>query len=491
MERDRLSVVKHRAGVAFSVTGLALALGAAAVLVHLGGTQSVAVHLFYLPIIYAAFVFGDYGAMLIAVISALACANFTPAGFTQDGSPIAQPPMEILVRAAVYYVVAVVSSRAFTELRRRIAEQRTLYEVAANISSTLRIRNVLDLIAHHALKVMEVKGCSIRLLEVRTDELRLAATAGLSDDYWEKGPVHGSDSPVDRSVLQGEIVEIYNAVTDDRFLYRDAAREAGITSVLVVPLRAKERVIGLIRVYARRPRHFRVREVELLSAFADQASVAIENAQLYEDIRRNYYETVRALTRAIEAKDLATFSHSERVTELVDHMANEIGMPPEQRELLRFGTILHDVGKIGVAEESLEARDPRDAEAIFYQMHPLIGQSILKPISFLESVIPVVVYHHERWDGSGFPEGRVGKDIPEMARMVAVADVYDRLRHSANGNGAPGLSPREALEQITSEAGSRFDPELVRVFRRIMLLQAGTSEEPDTSPHAPMWEGEA
>jgi putative nucleotidyltransferase with HDIG domain len=470
--------VKRGAGVAANVLGLAVALGVAYVLVRLGGTQSVAVHLFYLPIIYAAFVFGDYGAMLVAFISALACAYWTPSGFQSDGTPIAQLPVDVLIRAAIYYVVAVVSSRAFTELRRRIAEQRTLYEVAANISSTLRIRNVLDLIAHHALEVMDVKGCSIRLLEERTDELRLAATAGLSAEYWEKGPVHGSDSDVDQAVLRGETVQLYNAVTDPRFVYKEAAREAGISSVLVVPLRAKDRVIGLIRVYAKRPRHFRPREVDLLSAFADQASVAIENAQLYEDIRRNYYETVRALTRAIEAKDLATFSHSERVTELVDQMAKEMGIPPEQRELLRFGTILHDVGKIGVAEQSLEARDPQDAEAIFYQMHPLIGQSILKPITFLESVIPVVLYHHERWDGQGFPEGRAGKDIPEMARIVAIADVYDRLRHRSNGDRRLSLTGREALEQITTEAGSRFDPELVRVFRRVLLLRAGAPEEP-------------
>ena len=471
--------MKHRASVAASILGLVVALGVAAVLVHLGGTQSVAVHLFYLPIIYGAFVFGDYGAILVALISALICSVWTPATYTNaiPPAPVPQSLTDILVRASVYYVVAIVSSRAFTELRRRIAEQRTLYEVAASISSTLRIRTVLDLIAHHALDVMDVKGCSIRLLDQRTDELTLAATAGLSADYWEKGPVRSSDSGVDQAVLHGETVQIHNAVTDPRFVYKDAAREAGISSVLVVPLRAKERVIGLIRVYAKRMRHFRPREVELLHAFADQASVAIENAQLYEDIRRNYYETVRALTRAIEAKDLATFSHSERVTELVDHVAREFGMPAEQRELLRFGTILHDVGKIGVAEQSLEARDPRDAEAIFYQMHPLIGQSILKPISFLEPVLPVVLYHHERWDGTGFPEGLTGKEIPEIARIVAIADVYDRLRHTPNGDSSPGLSSREALEQVTSEAGSRFDPELVRVFRRVLLARASAAEE--------------
>ena len=492
MSEARKSAVKHGASLAASILGLGVALGIAMILVRLGGTQSVAVHLFYLPIIYGAFVFGDYGAILVALISALICGVWTPASYTTDLPPVAvqQTLTDIVVRASIYYVVSIVSSRAFTELRRRIAEQRTLYEVAASISSTLRIRNVLDLIAHHALEVMDVKGCSIRLLNVRTDELELAATAGLNTDYWDKGPVHGSDSDVDQAVLHGETLQIRNVLMDPRFVYKEAAKEAGLTSALIVPLRAKGRVIGLIRVYSKRVRFFRPREIDLLNAFADQASVAIENAQLYEDIRRNYYETVRALTRAIEAKDLATFSHSERVTELVDQLAEEMGMTAEQRELLRFGAILHDVGKIGVAEQSLEARDPRNAEAIFYQMHPLIGQSILKPITFLEPILPVVLYHHERWDGTGFPEGLAGKAIPEWARLVAIADIYDRLRHPSSGS-APGLTEREAIEQITSEANSRFDPELVRIFRRVLLAKAGAAEGAPEPPSPPAAESQS
>lgn len=459
-----------------SLLALVLALGAATVLVKLGGTNSVAVHLYYLPIIYAAFIFGDYGAIIAALLAAMACGVWMPAAYQSDGTPISQPLADILVRAAVFYVVGIACSRAATELKRRIAEQRTLYEVAASITSTLRIRQVLDLIANHALQVMDAKGCAIRLLDEESEELRLAATAGLNDAYWDKGPVRISDSPIHQTVLRGEVEEIYNAPTDPRIRYQDAAREAGLTSVLTVPLSTRDRVIGLVRVYARRRHHFRQREIDLLSAFAHQASVAIENARLYEDIRRNYYETVRALTRAIEAKDLATFSHSERVAETVDQMAEQVGLSAEQREMLRFGSILHDVGKIGVAEQSLEARNEGDAERVFYQMHPIIGQSILQPIGFLEPILPVVLYHHERWDGRGFPEGRSGKQIPEMARMVAIADVYDRLRYT-DGTGIPGLSVREALEQITSEAGSRFDPELVRVFRRVLLAHTASPPE--------------
>jgi len=352
LENNKKPVIRPASLVA-SLLGLALALVAITVLVKLSGTDSVAVHLFYLPIIYAAFVFGDYGAILVALMAAMACGVWMPAHYALDAQPVPQTLADIVVRAAIFYVVAIVCSRSFTELRRRISEQRTLYKVAASIASTLRIREVLKLIANHALEVMNAKGCGIRLLDPETDELRLAATAGLSDDYWGKGPVSSADSTVDQAVLRGEVEEVYDAPRDPRIRYKEAARRAGVASLLTVPLHSKDRIIGRIRIYTKRPRRFRPREIELLNAFADQASVAIENAQLYEDIRRNYYETVRALTRAIEAKDLATFSHSERVTQLVEEMAKEAGISPDQRELLRFGSILHDVGKIGVAEESL------------------------------------------------------------------------------------------------------------------------------------------
>jgi len=117
-------------------------------------------------------------------------------------------------------------------------------------------------------------------------------------------------------------------------------------------------------------------------------------------------------------------------------------------------------------------------------MHPLIGQSILKPVSFLEPIISSVLYHHERWDGHGFPEGRQDNQIPEMARMVSIADAFDRLRYPNDKNGEPGMTVREALEQITTEAGSRFDPDLVRIFRRVVM--AGGHQEPEAeTPESP------
>lgn len=451
--------------VVVSLLALLVSLAGITAVVYLTGTQSVATHLYYLPIIYAGYFFGDYGALVTLLLAAALTAYGAPAEVLEDGTTVPQAPMDVIIRAFTFFVVGMASSRTSTELRRRVAEFRTLYEVAHSISSTLRLRQVLELIAKHALSVIEARGCSIRLYRPDTGQLELVAMEGLSDSYWGKGPVRLEDSPVDQRALAGEVVVIEDVSRAGLFQYPAAAREAGIGAVLTVPLRSKDEVLGVMRVYASRPGRFPAREIDLVTTFATQAAVAIENAELYEDIRRNYYETVRALTSAIEARDQATYRHSERVTTLTVALAEEMGLSPEETELVQFGSILHDIGKIGL--ESQTAGAPGSTQEVFYRMHPLIGTSILQPVTFLKPVLCIVANHHEHWDGTGFPEGLAGKDIPFYARLVAVTDAYERCLNPRDPE-ERGMEPDNALEEVTAGAGSQFDPEVVAAFRRLM-----------------------
>lgn len=447
-------------------------IAAITILVFLSGTNSVAVHFYYIPIIYAGLVFGDYGAILVCLACAALCGPWMPAGHTEAGDPVAQQPLDIVLRALIFYVIGIAASRTFGELKRRIREMDTMYDVARNVASTLRIRQVLNLITESALQVMDAKACAIRLLNRETRELELAAQSGLSDEYSSKGPVSLDESGMDRQVLEGSILQITNVRTDPRFQYPQEAEREGIYSVLCVPLVSRDEPRGVIRIYTARPRKFRQREIDLLQAFARQAAVAIENAELYEDIRRNYFETVRALTIAVEARDSATYSHSERVTELAMRLAKALGISEDEQELLHFGAMLHDIGKIGVVESALDAGSGPDEGLIFYRMHPLIGRSILQPVSFMHPIIPVVVSHHENWDGSGFPQGLKGEEIPLLARIVAIADRYERLINPGPGSDHLPCSEKEALDTIRREAGSRFDPKIAAVFQHLLTRPA-------------------
>ncbi len=451
-----------------SVVLIAVSMVVITILVYVsGGAQSIAIHFYYLPIIWAGYVGGDMGAILAVLAAALLCGPYMPAD-TQALIPgdRYQTLQEVLLKVLFFFVVGIASSRIGFTLRRRATEFETLYNVARTVSSSLRLESVLNLIVESAAKVMNVKACSLRLLDAETQHLNLRASRGLSPQYLAKGPVHVEESPIDARVLKGEPVTLTNVTKGPGFQYADEAAKEGLTSVLTVPLLSKGEPLGVIRVYAHSERQFTAGEVALLEAFANQASVAIENASLYEDIRRNYYETVRALTIAIEARDPATYGHSERVTEIVQRLADRFGLTEERKEYLRFGTVLHDIGKIGVEHSALDARRSEQLELrMFYEMHPIIGRSIIAPIEFLQPVCSVVLYHHERWDGSGFPEGLAGDDIPYEARLVAVVDAYDRMVHAQGGG--EGMHPAEAFVAIANAAGNKFDPEIVDVFMKL------------------------
>jgi putative nucleotidyltransferase with HDIG domain len=444
-----------------------------------GGTNSPATHLYYIPLVVSGFLLGDVGAIIISLLAAMLAGMYMPAQILED-QVVPQNIAEVILRTLFFFVIAVGSSRVGGRLKRQAYEFRTLYEVANTINSSLRLQTVLDMIARSAAQVMDAKGCAIRLLDETSDGLEIVATFGLSQEYLTKGPVKVSESPIDRQVLQGTPIAFRDVSRELGFQYPEAAAKEGIVSVLCVPLRSKDSTIGVIRIYSATRRQFSSDEVALLTAFANQASVAIENAELYEDIRRNYYETVRALCMAIDAKDPATLGHSERVTELTERVARVMGIPEDELELLRFGTILHDVGKIGV--EHSGAQRSR-AEEMFEQMHPLIGRSILEPIEFLAPVLSVVMYHHEHWDGSGYPEGLVGEAIPLLARIVAVTNAYDNLV-SAHGDRQPA-NPRVAYGKILAGAGTQFDPAVVEAFKEVFREEARRAASGHAESEAP------
>lgn len=442
------------------------------------GTASGLVNLFYVPIIFAAFLLGDIGAIVTSVAAALCVGPWMPQ-MVRGGW--AQPFQDIMVRTGLFYAVGILTSRFRAQVERREAELSSLFSVTQVITSSLHLDAVLRAIAQKAVELMAAKACMIRLLDSEGEELLFGASWGLSERYTSKGPVRVAESEIDRDALDGEAVAIPDVVTDPRFRYQQEAKQEGIVSVLCVPLRARESPLGVIRIYTARRRKFTRREHYLLWTFATQAAIAIENARFYERIRQNYFETVRALSRAIEAKDPYTLGHSERVTDLAIRMGHQLGLPPDQLETIRFGGILHDIGKIGVSEETLAREAERNLDdEVLVKLHPLIGRSILEPVEFLRQATEMVECHHEQFDGQGYPEGLAGEQIPILARLLAVANVYDHLTTEAPNRTA--LSAEEAINEIVSRSGTEFDPQMVEALQSV--VERAEISSPSTGPTA-------
>jgi putative nucleotidyltransferase with HDIG domain len=177
------------------------------------------------------------------------------------------------------------------------------------------------------------------------------------------------------------------------------------------------------------------------------------------------------LSHAIEARDPYTRGHSARVTQIAEAIARRLGWNEEQLELLYLGGPLHDVGKLGVSEDVLAKPGRLDEnELAQIREHPKLGARILLRVAALRGALPYVLYHHERWDGGGYPTGRAGEEIPVEARVLAVADAYDAM--TSDRPYRPALDRDDALAEVARCAGTQFDPDIVRVFLELFADRA-------------------
>ena len=247
--------------------------------------------------------------------------------------------------------------------------------------------------------------------------------------------------------------------------------EASLLYYIGVPLRIKGQAIGaLIMETGTEGTRLDDDDMELLTTLSNQAIVAIENASLYESVKRNYFSTIQSLVNALEASDIYTRGHSERVKYLTLELGRFIGLDFKELELLEHAAILHDIGKIGIESFILQKQGkltPKEYGLI--QSHPLIGEEILGPIDTLEVVRQTILQHHERYDGKGYPYGLRAEELSFKARILSVADSFDAMMSARPYRKA--LSLYDIKEELIVNAGTQFDPYVVESFIEMLNLK--------------------
>ena len=185
--------------------------------------------------------------------------------------------------------------------------------------------------------------------------------------------------------------------------------------------------------------------------------------QAYRTLKKAHLDSVKVLAEAIDAKDPYTRGHSERVRRMSLGIANHLGFAEEKLEVLEYGALLHDIGKIGIKDEVLQKPGALSTEEYQYiQEHPLIGAKIVEGIDFFKDKIPIIRHHHEHFDGSGYPDGLIGEDIPLEARIVAVSDAFDAITNMRPHR--PRMTLENALSELEEGKGKQFDPRIVKIF---------------------------
>jgi putative nucleotidyltransferase with HDIG domain len=209
-------------------------------------------------------------------------------------------------------------------------------------------------------------------------------------------------------------------------------------------------------------------ERAMLLGYAQTTAVALQKLILRENVERNLVDTITAFVNAIESKDRYLKGHSARVALYAAEIAQALAMTPDMVEVVRRGAMLHDLGKLSIMDTILRKPERLTAEEFtIIKSHPVVGAKILEPLRFLARETCAVRHHHERWDGNGYPDGLGGEDIPLVARVVTVADVFDAI--TSNRPYRTALALDEAREEVARGTGSHFDPAVVEAFMRIPL----------------------
>jgi len=245
----------------------------------------------------------------------------------------------------------------------------------------------------------------------------------------------------------------------------------GIKSFLVLPIILKKGLSGIMTLgYLKPPVHSQ-EDLSQARQLADQMAVALSNAHLIKELDQLNWGALTALARAIDAKSPWTAGHSERVTSWSLKIARVLGLSQEEIDALRRGGLLHDLGKIGVPAEILDKPGKLDDEETqIMRQHAQLGATILEPITAYAEAIPMVLQHHERCDGNGYPNGTAGKIICLGARIFGVADAFDAM--TADRPYRKAMSRERAIEIIKEETGKQFDPDIVKAFLEVMAQEA-------------------
>ena len=348
------------------------------------------------------------------------------------------------------------------EYRKRL---NLLYNVGKKVGSVSEVSKLLDKILRMTERTLQAEASSVLLIDQERGELYFRVAQGEAGNTLGKLRL-SLDSGIAGWVARHAKPSVINDVTKDPRFNSEIDKATGFVtrSILAVPLVSGGKVIGVLEVLNKVDESgFNEQDLEVLMSLASTAAVAINNAKLHQAVLDGYKITVRALAAAIDARDPYCSGHSKRVAEYAMLGGTFLLFSRAELEVLEYAGILHDIGKIAMPDSILTkpgALNPEERDMM--RRHPLIAASILEEIPFLEEAKKLVLHHHERHDGTGYPDGLEGEEIPFGARLIAVADAFDNI--TADRSYQVALSVDYAISELRRFSATQFCPVAVEAF---------------------------
>jgi putative nucleotidyltransferase with HDIG domain len=352
-----------------------------------------------------------------------------------------------------------------------------VYRLSQTFNSSLDLDLVLNNVIDEVIVLLNAERGFVMLIDEK-GELNFRVARGIDQQTIEEPDFQISRSIVERVKNEGGAVLTIDAQKDDRFSHQHSITTLKLRSIVCVPLKSKEKLIGIIYVDNRMVSGvFKQDDMELLTSIASSAAIAIENAGLFKDLQISknaleiaYDSTLEGWAKALELRDQVTEGHTRRVTDQTVHLAKAMGINGDALNYIRRGSLLHDIGKMGIPDRILLKPGPLTAaEYDIMKKHPGFAYEMLSKIEFLRPSLDIPYCHHERWDGTGYPRGLKGIQIPLAARIFSVVDVWDAL-HS-NRPYRQEWPVERITDYLTKQAGTQFDPAIVQTFIGMILIE--------------------
>lgn len=341
----------------------------------------------------------------------------------------------------------------------QLKELINLHKINEIIGSKIELEEILKTIVETTLNAFECDAGAVLMANGSENILEIKYQKNLPSEFFKPEYLtleneHLKYPQIQNYALDNSIVEYYN--------------HQGIKSHICQPLMVSGCCRGQVHLMRRdNPKPFGRNSLAELSLVTSKSVTAIENAYLLKNLEDTYIATISALANAIETRDRYTRGHTERVHKAAVAIATEMGWNEERMKALRMGGLLHDIGKIGVPDAILNKPGPLTPQEFeIMKSHPILGAKIVEAIPFLRPALPYILYHHERYDGKGYPHGLAGDEIPIEGRILAVVDTVDAI--TSDRPYRRGKNIEIAVEELKAHAGTQFDPEIVAICVKIL-----------------------
>ena len=363
--------------------------------------------------------------------------------------------------------------RTLARTERLLNGLQNIFAISQTMTKIISIPELLPHISKSLFAVFE--GAENLVILLRDNEKKtMIVRHAASRDSDEEPSVTISRTVLDRAVQEKCTLIANDAAQDARLSSSESIIGFSVKSVMCAPLVSGENVLGALYFQNRLANvHYDDLDAELVTAFANQCAIAIDNANLCDTLQAHYIQTLQALVNAIEAKDSYTMGHTARVSRYSVGIGRRMGLDDYKLGRLKMAADLHDIGKIGIKEGIINKPGAlTDTEYHTIKDHVEMGEKILRPITFLHDLLPYIRGHHEKWDGTGYPDGLKGEECPLEGRIIALADAFDAMTSQRSYN--KPLTFQQAYDRINGVAGKHFDPNIVVAFEKFLkqeLLQ--------------------